>query len=78
MSGTKVRMQVGLSAKRWVTLMVGGELLETTEKTLTKFPNSKLAKMVTSYTETGPYQTHHPLFLDINPVYFRAVLDWLR
>ena len=74
--------------KRWVKLKVGGELLEATEETLTKFPDSKLAKMVTSYLrsqdeylERNNYldpENEEFIYLDINPVYFRAVLDWLR
>ena len=78
----------GGKMKRWVKLKVGGELLEATEETLTKFPDSKLAKMVTSYLRSqdeyfernyyhGPEDEEY-IYLDINPVYFRAVLDWLR
>ena len=55
-----------------LTLNVGG-----VRGTLTKFPGSTLAKMVVSYCLSDPLNKE-PLFLDINPEYFRAVLDWLR
>ena len=52
-------------------LNVGGEMIGTTGKTLTKFPNSKLAEFL-----MVPYPKQIPI--DIDPVYFRAVLNWLR
>ena len=60
-----------------LTLNVGGVRFETNRGTLTKFPGSTLAKMVASYCLSDPLNKE-PLFLDINPEYFRAVLDWLR
>ena len=56
---------------RWVELNVGGEMIGTTGKTLTKFPNSKLAEFL-----MVPYPEQLPI--DIDPVYFRGVLNWLR
>ena len=51
----------------FVKLKVGGVIFETTRETLTKFPESKLAKM---YINSASRFTD--LHLDINPVYFRA------
>ena len=45
--------------------------METTRETLTKFPDSRLAEMVNTTKE-------EVLRLDINPEYFRPILDWLR
>ena len=56
---------------RWVELNVGGEIFWATIETLTKFPNSKLAEFL-----MVPYPKQIPI--DIDPVYFRAVLNWLR
>ena len=39
--------------------------METTRETLTKVPNSRLAEMVNSIEE-------------LDPVYFRPLLNWLR
>ena len=59
----------------FVKLKVGGERIVTTKETLTKFPESKLAKM----THEGlNWRREIDVRLDMNPVYFRAVLDWLR
>ena len=55
----------------WVKLNVGGEMVETKRETLTKFPDSRLAEMVNS-TKKGV------LRLDLDPEYFRPVLNWLR
>lgn len=52
-------------------LNVSGKIFETTKETLVKFPDSKLAQMVSD----NKVDVVH---LDIDPVYFRAVLDWLR
>ena len=56
----------------WVKLNVGGEMMETTRETLTKFPDSKLAEMVNSTKDD------EVLRLDLDPEYFRPVLNWLR
>ena len=56
----------------WMKLNVGGEMFETTRETLTKFPDSRLAKMVNS-TKFADV-----LHLDLDPEYFRPVLNWLR
>ena len=56
----------------WQKLNVGGEMLETTRETLTKFPDSRLAEMVNST------KGDEVLFLDLDPDYFRPILNWLR
>ena len=58
----------------WVKLNVGGEMFETSRKTLTKFPDSDLAKMVSASLDSK----EDVVLLDIDPVYFSAVLGWLR
>ena len=58
----------------WVKLNVGGEMFETSRKTLTKFPDSDLAKMVSASLD----RREDVVRLDIDPVYFSAVLGWLR
>ena len=66
----------------FVKLKVGGVIFETTRETLTKFPESKLAKMTMfqadRFTDEAIGRQSCDVRLDINPVYFRAVLDWLR
>lgn len=65
----------------FVKLKVGGVIFETTRETLTKFPESKLAQMTMfpadQFNDEMLNSAGH-MRLDINPVYFRAVLDWLR
>ena len=53
-------------------LNVGGEMMETTQETLNKFPNSRLAELVNSTKE------QETLRLDLDPQYFRPILNWLR
>ena len=55
-----------------IKLNVGGEMMETTRETLTKFPDSRLAEMVNSSKDDEVF------FLDLDPDYFRPVLNWLR
>ena len=57
----------------WMKLNVGGEMLETTRETLTKFPDSRLAEMVNSTNKLWDV-----LRLDLDPEYFRPLLNWLR
>ena len=56
----------------WIKLNVGGEMLETTRETLTKFPDSRLAEMINTSKKDDV------LRLDRDPEYFRPVLNWLR
>ena len=53
-------------------LNVGGEMMETTQETLSKFPNSRLAELVNSTKE------QETLRLDLDPQYFCPILNWLR
>ena len=55
-----------------IKLNVGGEMMQTTRETLTKFPDSRLAEMVNSSKDD------EVLFFDLDPEYFRPVLNWLR
>ena len=61
----------------FVKLNVGGERIVTTKETLTKFPGSKLAKIRMAPAELTD-EEELPTYLDIDPLYFRAVLNWLR
>ena len=45
--------------------------MEASKETLTKFPDSVLAKMVTT-------AENNILQLDMDPEYFRVILNWLR
>ena len=58
----------------WVRLNVGGEIFETTRETLARFPGSKLAKMVSASLNNKDQVVR----LDIDPLYFRPILGWLR
>ena len=64
-----------------IKLNVGGQVFQTTLLTLTKYSDSFLAKAIGQRdwkingilkTEEGHY------FIDINPDYFKILLDWLR
>ena len=63
-----------------VSLDVGGKIFKTKMETLTKYPNSALAKMFTdpvieetlTKTENGEY------FLDVDPEDFEVILKFLR
>ena len=56
----------------WVKLNVGGEKLEISKKTLTKYPDSRLAELVNSIEDEDV------LRLDLDPEYFRPILNWIR
>ena len=66
---------------RIINLDVGGELFETTLTTLSRYPDSVLAKMF-DHSENGlaPMQKTESgnYFLDVNPDSFRTILNWLR
>ena len=54
----------------WVKINAGGQLFETSLKTLTKYPDSKLASM---------FKTEREIFnIDLEPQYFSVILSWLR
>lgn len=58
---------------QWIQINCGGQVFETSLKTVTKFPNSKLAGMFR--TEAGAEVERT---LDLDPQYFSVVLTWLR
>ena len=62
-------------------LNVGGQLFQTNIQTLCKYPDSMLCAMF-SHTDSGliPMTKTEKgyFFLDVNPIYFGVVLDWLR
>ena len=58
----------------WIKLDVGGTIFKTTRATLTQVPDSRLAEMVNA-TKAEDVLC---LDLDLNPEYFRPILDWLR
>ena len=64
-----------------ITLDVGGKIFRTYIQTLTKYPESLLAVMF-SHTDKGmapmPKTKDGYYFLDVNPVYFELILDYLR
>ena len=64
-----------------ITLDVSGEIFETTLTTLSKYPNSMLARMF-AHSENGlpamQKTKNDHYFLDVNPNSFRIILNWLR
>ena len=64
-----------------ITLDVSGELFETTLATMSKYPDSMLARMFAHY-ENGlpamPKTKNGHYFLEVNPDSFRIILKWLR
>ena len=56
----------------WIQLNVGGVMMETTLSTVTKYPDSALARMFLSHSEGGVYN------IDCDPDCFRVILQWLR
>ena len=68
----KKRKTVSSPTPTWMKLKVGGIMMETTRETLNKFPGSLLAEMVNSTKE------EEALSLDLDPEYFRPILNWLR
>ena len=55
-----------------VKLDVGGTVFKTSLETIKWYPDSKLAKMSNNNSKG------QSLFLDLDPDYFRVVLNWLR
>lgn len=64
-----------------VKLNVGGQILETKQETLIKYPESSLAKIFqqdpVSMQDDDAY-TNKTFFIDSDPEYFKLVLTWLR
>ena len=46
--------------------------METMLSTVTKYPDSALARMFHTHSEGGVYN------IDCNPEYFKVILEWLR
>ena len=67
--------------KSILKLDVGGQLFKTNIQTLCKYPDSMLCAMF-SHTDSGmtpmPKTDKGHFFLDADPIYFRAILNWLR
>ena len=62
----------------WVKLNVGGHILETKLETLTKYPESALAKMFPQDDVSMHEDVNGTYFIDADPEYFKLVLTWLR
>lgn len=77
----------------WVRLNVGGELMETSLATVTKYPDSQLAKMFLSVREdssnedmetaetstSSNEQMYNIVYnIDCDPKSFKLILSWLR
>ena len=64
-----------------ITIDVGGEIFKTQMNTLTKFPESRLAKFLNQQDQgMAPMEKlrNGAYFLDADPSYFKEILDYLR
>ena len=70
-----------MASKKIITIDVGGQLFETDIRTLTKYPDTMVAKMF-EHSEEGitPMLKKEDgnYFLDADPIYFREILNFLR
>lgn len=70
-----------MASKNIITIDVGGQLFETDIRTLTKYPDTMVAKMF-EHSEEGitPMLKKEDgnYFLDADPIYFREILNFLR
>ena len=77
----KRRLLVIMASKKIITIDVGGQLFATDIRTLTKYPDTMVAKMF-EHSEEGitPMLKKEDgnYFLDADPVYFREILNFLR
>ena len=70
----------------WIKINVGGRKFETQKDTVTKYPDSLLAKMILDEEETQRLRRLHcqdlasvlSLDVDCDPDYFAVILTWLR
>ena len=72
----------------WVRLNVGGEMMETQQATLTKYPASALARRfltaeddsmeTVSLSEGAAEEPARVHCIDCDPHYFRLILSWQR
>ena len=74
-------MKNKMPSKSILKLDVGGQLFKTNIQTLRKYPESMLCTMF-NHTESGltpmPKTEEGHFFLDVDPIYFRVILNWLR
>ena len=70
-----------MNSKSILKVDVGGQIFQTNVNTLCKYPDSMLCAMF-SHTNSGltpmPKTEKGHFFLDVNPIHFGVVLDWLR
>ena len=72
----------------WIKLNVGGHVIETQMSTLTKYPDSQLARQFSSVQSPGVDEDMRDVSvtgvgggvinIDCDPDYFKIVLTWLR
>ena len=68
-------------SSNWIRINVGGQVFETSLQTVTKFPESKLARMFSSEMEDEDVmmtKETKDVYLDLDPQCFSSVLTWLR
>ncbi|CAF1352803.1 unnamed protein product [Adineta ricciae] len=74
-----VRLHQSLKSHDIISLNIGGELILTTRRTLTRIPKSTLAIMFKDTWESRlPKDRNGNIFLDCNPILFRHLLDQLQ
>ena len=70
-----------MPSKSILKLDIGGQLFKTNIQTLCKYPDSMLCAMF-NHTDSGltpmPKTEEGHFFLDVDPIYFRVILNWLR
>ena len=71
-------MVVDVSDMTWVKLNVGGQRFETSLSTISKYPESLLAKMIADNTEKQNHGDDEAINIDCDQEYFSIILTWLR
>jgi len=67
------------SSSDWITLNVGGKLFTTTRNTLTRYPDTMLARMFSiSETWKSAVDANGAYLIDRSPEYFEPILNFLR
>ena len=64
------------SGSGWVRLNVGGQMLETSLSTVTKYQDSVLAKMFLDVQDVPSIDKVYNI--DCDPSAFKVILSWLR
>ena len=78
-AASDVRLHQSLKSHDIISLNVGGEMILTTRRTLTRIPQSTLAIMFKDAWESRlPKDRNGNVFLDCNPTLFRHLLDQLQ